>query len=88
MRVDIPQQLFDEMKLISIDIWKTYDDTHWYASQKIRIINSTENIQDNGFWFRRMFDWYNQLKFLDKCSNELKKFLGIYYRFPNPERYK
>lgn len=34
--------IFAELKRLAIELWRTYDDTYWYATEKVgRIINLT-----------------------------------------------
>jgi len=65
-------EIFNEIKQASIEIWKTYDDTHGYASEKINHVNSITNIKDNWGTIVGMFDYINQGKLLDKLSPEAK----------------
>ncbi len=66
------QDLFDELKKISIEIWEAYDDTHGYSSEKIGQIKGLRNIRDNFMFMFQMFDWVNQTKVLSAASDELK----------------
>lgn len=52
--------IFNEIKEAAIKIWKTYDDTYGYATEKIQTVNSIANYQDNVMICYRMFDWHNQ----------------------------
>lgn len=63
-------EIFNEMKQAAIDVWKTYDDTHGYASEKINKVNSITNIQDNAMVFYRMFDHFNQAKMKRSLSEK------------------
>jgi hypothetical protein len=62
-------QVFNEMLNKAISIWSTYDDTYGYASEKINYIKSLTNVQDNAMVFYRMFDHFNQSKFLENISS-------------------
>lgn len=67
-----PQALFDEVKRESIKIWKTYDNTHGYASEKIQQVESIENISDNIMSIIAMFDSQNIQKLAQALSKETK----------------
>jgi len=70
------QEIFDEMKQIATEVWKTYDNQFWYVDEKLEVINSLENVSDNAMIFYRMFDWPNQDKFISKINNpEIKPYL-------------
>jgi len=70
------EEIFEEMKQIAIEIWQTYDNTHWYVTEKLEIINSLNNVWDNAMVFYRMFDTPNQNKFLNTINNtEVYKYL-------------
>ena len=62
------QEIFDDIKEKAMSIWRTYDDTYWYATSKIDAIKDIENIRDNAEYIVAMFDWLNQLK-LSKILN-------------------
>lgn len=62
-------QVFNEMLNKAISIWSTYDDTYGYASEKINYIKSLTNVQDNAMVFYKMFDHFNQSKFLENISS-------------------
>ncbi len=64
------QEVFDEMREIAIGIWNTYNDEHWYASEKIAKINSINNVEDNAMTFYRMFDSPNQMRFNISIKSE------------------
>ena len=67
------QKLFDEMKSLAIDIWKSKDNTYWYADEKISIVNSIENIEPDDIWIiYRMFDFVNQGILYNKASSRLQ----------------
>lgn len=52
---------------ISIEIWKTYDDSYGYATEKINKCKevSTDN-PENFYFFFGQFDSRNQKKFMEK----------------------
>lgn len=69
------QEVFDEMKLIATQIWKTYDDTHGYVTEKLDRINNIDNVEDNAMVFYRMFDWNNQATFRKEASEEVLEYI-------------
>lgn len=58
------QEVFDDIKQASIALWKTYDDTYKYATEKIDRIKDIENVGDNYAYMVAMFDINNQMKLL------------------------
>ena len=62
--------VLDEVKIISIGIWQTYDDTYGYVSQKIDQIKDIPNVKDNFMYIVAMFDPYNQQRLGAALSNE------------------
>ena len=69
------QEIFDDIKQNSIKIRKTYDDTYWYATEKISIVESIENNKDNWLYIVAMFDSNNQSKLLNLVNQETKDYL-------------
>ena len=71
------QEIFDEMKREAIKLWNTYDNTFWYATEKIDRIKDIQNISDNFMYILAMFDSNNQQiikNFVSKeCLEEIKK---------------
>ena len=61
-------EIFNEIRQASIEIWQTYDDTHGYASEKIDYVNSIANVRDNWGTLVGMFDNINQAKLLANLS--------------------
>ena len=58
----LSDKAFAEVKEKAIEIWKIYDDTFGYASEKIARVNQIENIRDNYSVILAMFDPVNQFK--------------------------
>ena len=56
------QESFEDMKQCAINIWKGYDDTFNYATQKINRIKDIVNFSDNFMHIMAMFDINNQRK--------------------------
>ena len=67
-----PQAVFDEIKAAAIEIWKTYDDTYGYATDKIDSIKDIQNVKDNAWYMVAMFDAPNRVKLLLKVSDATK----------------
>jgi len=65
-------KIFEEIKEKSIEIWKTYDDSYGYATEKTDRIKDLKNIQDNGMTMVAMFDSENQVKLANTLSDEAK----------------
>ena len=66
-------EVFNEIKQASISIWRGYDDTHGYASEKIAQIESLTNYRDNWGTMVGMFDHNNQVKLITKLSPKAVK---------------
>lgn len=73
MSASVPDDVFNEIKNASIEIWSGYDNTYGYADEKINRINEYKNIGDNAWFIVSMFDLHNRVKLLDKLSPETKK---------------
>lgn len=65
-----PDKVFEEIKHAAIDIWKSYDDTYGYATDKINRIKDLQNIKDNAWFIVALFDHQNQMKLISKVSKE------------------
>jgi|688.fasta_scaffold1110232_2 hypothetical protein len=70
------QEIFNEMKKISTEIWNTYDNEFGYVDEKLKRINSFGNIEDNAMVMYRMFDWENQSIFRKKSSEEVISYIN------------
>ena len=64
-------KVFDEMKHLAIEIWKTYDDLHGYATEKINEIKDLPNVSDNFMYILAKFDYDNQATLKYQASKEL-----------------
>jgi len=68
--------VFNDIKTNAEKIWKTYDDTHGYASDKVKRIQ-IGNIKDNAWYIVAMFDVFNQAKLLaivePETATEIRK---------------
>lgn len=64
------QKYFDELKNAAISIWRQYDDTYGYATEKINKIKDIQNVSDNFMYIYAMFDWINQSKINTTVSKE------------------
>ena len=56
------QKVFDDIKSAALAIWRTYDDTYGYQSEKVNRIKDLKNISDNYGYIVGMFDSSNQNK--------------------------
>lgn len=63
-----PDEIFDELLSLSVERWKSYDDTHWYATEKIERIKELPNVSSNFMTMWQMFDINNQNLILNKAS--------------------
>jgi hypothetical protein len=70
------QEIFIEMKRAAISIWKDYDNKFGYATEKIKRINSIENVSDNAMVFYRMFDHWNKQLMESKLSEEAINYIN------------
>lgn len=68
-----PQNIFDEIKENAIKIWRGYDDTYGYATEKIGRIKDLKNVQDNAWFMVSMFDSHNRIKLLSMVSDETRE---------------
>jgi len=66
-------ELFEEVKEASMNVWNGYDDTHGYATEKVNRIKDLNNVGDNFMYMVSMFDIYNQVKLSSYLSEESKK---------------
>jgi hypothetical protein len=64
------QEVFEDIKKNAIEIWKTYDDEHKYATNKINRIKDLENVSGNAWYIVAMFDCINQVRLISKCKKE------------------
>lgn len=64
---------FEEVKAKAIEIWKTYDDTYGYATEKVERIKDIRNVSDNFMFIIAMFDHNNQSKLASMLSPECKE---------------
>lgn len=69
-------QIFNEVKEATIKLWKTYDDTYGYATEKVERIKDIQNISDNLMFIVSMFDLTNQAKLAVSLSKEARDAIG------------
>jgi len=67
-----PEKCFQELLEKAIEIYSEYDDEFGYASEKIKRINSIDNIEDNFMYIVAMFDIDNQYKLAKSLSKETR----------------
>lgn len=70
------QEIFIEMKKAAISIWRDYDNRFGYATEKIKRVNSLENVSDNAMVFYRMFDHWNKQLMVSKLSEEAINYIN------------
>jgi len=70
-------ELFNEIKQAAITVWRTKDDTHGYATNKVQIIKNISNYKDNVMISFRMFDSNNQDLMLTLLSEQAKQYIRI-----------
>lgn len=75
MAHEISDRMFEDIKKNAIKIWKTYDDTYGYATEKISYVESLKNISDNWITFYGMFDPINQEKLLELVKLDTREFI-------------
>ena len=69
------QVIFNDIKRSATKIWKTYDDTYGYQSEKIGMIKGLKNVRDNYWMMIGMFDSINQRKLLTLVKPETAVFI-------------
>ena len=70
------QEIFIEMKKAAISIWRDYDNRFGYATEKIKRVNSLENVSDNAMVFYRMFDHWNKQLMVSKLSEKAINYIN------------
>lgn len=63
-------EIFEDIKKAAITIWKEYDDTYGYATEKVNRIKDIPNVSDNWAYMIAMFDHWNQNKLYKKVKRE------------------
>ena len=69
------EEIFNEMINIASLIWLQYDDEFGYVTEKLNIINSITNYEDNVMVAYRMFDHINQSKFVALASKDVLEYI-------------
>lgn len=67
------QEVFDDIKQMSIKIWQSYDNEHGYVDEKVDQIKDLENVKDNYMYMFSMFDVVNQAKLMALVKPETKE---------------
>jgi malate/lactate dehydrogenase len=80
-------EIFEEIRKASIEIWETYNDTYGYATEKIDMVKSLTNFKDNWGTMVGMFDSNNQARLLAKLSVEAKLKVAEWLQLGNYGRY-
>jgi hypothetical protein len=69
------EEIFNEMINIASLIWLQYDNEFGYVTEKLNIINSVTNYEDNVMTVYRMFDHMNQSKFVALASKDVLEYI-------------
>ena len=70
-------EVFADIKATAIKIWRGYDDTYGYATEKTDRIKDIQNVRDNTCYIIAMFDRDNQKRLFNMVELEdSKKFLS------------
>jgi len=69
------EEIFNEMINIASLIWLQYDNEFGYVTEKLNIINSITNYEDNVMAVYRMFDHVNQSKFVALASKDVLEYI-------------
>lgn len=75
------QEIFDEIKTKSIELWQTYDNSYGYADEKVNRIKGINNCRDNAWFIVAMFDIFNQQKLFSLCSKKTQKELTKLFEY-------
>lgn len=81
-------EIFNEIKTKSIELWKGYDNSYGCVDEKLERINNIKNIKDNALYIIAMFDFFNQKKLSNMLSNDART--AVYERIKSsgtPEEY-
>ena len=68
-------EIFNEIKRASIELWNTYDNEFGYVDEKVDRIEHIKNIADNTCYMVAMFDSMNQHKLLKLTKEPAKTWL-------------
>lgn len=66
------KEIFDEVKLNTINIWNQYDNTHGYVDGKLSIIKNFDNAPGDLMYMVAMFDITNQIILASMLSEDAK----------------
>ena len=70
-------EVFNDIKEQAIEIWRTYDDTYGYASEKVNKIRHLKNIEDNAWYIVSMFDYQNQAKLISMVKPKTAEMIKL-----------
>ena len=71
-------EVFEDIKTASIEIWKTYNNQFGYVDEKVYSIKKIENISDNAGFIIAKFDYQNQNKLINYLKlDESKKYVAM-----------
>jgi len=72
-----PDEIFEDIKENALKIWRTYDDTYGYATEKIDRVKDLKNISGNAWFIVSMFDGVNQERLLSMVRNETAEMIEL-----------
>lgn len=72
-------EMFDEIKNVAIEIWKSYSDEHGYVTEKVNRVESIKNHGDNWMTLIGMFDSWNREILTEAVSDKTSDFLEENY---------
>lgn len=73
------EKQFNNLKQKAIEIWKTYDDTYGYATEKIRMVKSVDI--DEWYVIVNMFDPINQHRLIMSVNNDVADVIKSNYKY-------
>ena len=68
-------EVFNDVKAGCMSLWRTCDDSHGYATEKVNRIKDITNISDNCLSMVAMFDVYNIQRLLPIITSESRGWL-------------
>ena len=79
MRIDeikISDEIYDEIKNVSIKLWGTHSDEHGYVTDKVNQIKDLPNSAYNVAKIIRMFDHWHQKAIAGRISIEARRIVS------------
>lgn len=66
-------EIFNDIKMRAIALWKTYNDDYGYATDKVNRVVGVQNFKDNAWYIVAMFDQENQAILYSRLKPESQK---------------